>query len=162
MGQVFKLRTKYSEAMGATYKDDNQEEHPIYMGCYGIGISRTMAAVVEQHHDEKGIIWPFSVAPYHVIITLVKPDDDVQKQVAEEIYEKLQNAGCDVLLDDRDERPGVKFNDADLMGIPLRITVGKLAGDGIVEFKLRREAEKTDMPVEEAIQAACRLVEEEA
>ena len=154
VGQVFKLRTKYSEAMGATYKDDNQQEHPIYMGCYGIGITRTMAAIIEQHHDDKGIIWPMSVAPYHVIVTLVKPDDEVQKEIAERIYSELTASGVEVLLDDRDERPGVKFNDADLLGIPIRITVGKLAGEGIVEYKRRAEADKQELPVADAIQLA--------
>lgn len=161
VGQVFKLGTKYSEAMGATYKDENQEEHPIVMGCYGIGVTRTMAAVVEQYHDDKGIIWPMSVAPYHVIITLVKPEDEVQKDVAEKIYNSLMDAGVDVLLDDRNERPGVKFNDADLLGIPLRITVGKLAGEGIVEYKLRREEEKSEFEIEEAISKAISLVNSE-
>ena len=119
VGQVFKLGTKYSEAMGAYYKDENQEEKPIVMGCYGIGVSRTMAAIVEQHHDENGIIWPMSVAPYHVIISLVKPGDETQAKVAEDIYEQLCAAGVEVMLDDRDERPGVKFKDADLLGIPV-------------------------------------------
>ena len=128
VGQVFKLGTKYSESMNARFLDENQQSHPIVMGCYGIGISRTMAAVVEQHHDEDGIIWPMSVAPYHVIITLVKPADEEQAKAAEEIYQKLLDAGVEVLLDDRKERPGVKFKDADLLGIPIRITVGKNRG----------------------------------
>lgn len=158
VGQVFKLGTKYSQAMNATYKDENQEDHPLVMGCYGIGVTRTLAAIVEQHHDDNGIIWPVSVAPYHVIITLVKPDDQVQRQTAEEIYDQLAASGVEVLLDDRDERPGVKFKDADLLGIPLRITVGKRAAEGIVEYKLRREAEKTEKTVAEAISAAIALV----
>ena len=161
VGQVFKLGTKYSESMGATYKDENQKDQPIVMGCYGIGVTRTLAAVVEQHHDENGIIWPMSVAPYHVIITLVKPDDEAQANVAEEIYASLKKAGVEVLLDDRKERPGVKFKDADLLGIPVRITVGKLAGEGKVEYKLRREAEKQEISVEEAIAKAIEIVNEE-
>ena len=161
VGQVFKLGTKYSESMGATYKDENQKDQPIVMGCYGIGVTRTLAAVVEQHHDENGIIWPMSVAPYHVIITLVKPDDEAQANVAEEIYTSLKKAGVEVLLDDRKERPGVKFKDADLLGIPVRITVGKLAGEGKVEYKLRREAEKQEITVEEAIAKAIEIVNEE-
>lgn len=128
------------------------------MGCYGIGVTRTLAAIVEQHHDDNGIIWPVSVAPYHVIITLVKPDDQAQRQTAEEIYDQLAASGVEVLLDDRDERPGVKFKDADLLGIPLRITVGKRAAEGIVEYKLRREAEKTEKTVAEAISEAIALV----
>lgn len=161
VGQVFKLGTKYSESMGATYADENQKEQPIVMGCYGIGVTRTLAAVVEQHHDENGIIWPMSVAPYHVIITLVKPDDEVQAAAAEKIYKDLLAAGVEVLLDDRKERPGVKFKDADLLGIPVRITVGKLAGEGKVEYKLRRDAEKEEITVEEAIARAVEIVNRE-
>lgn len=161
VGQVFKLGTKYSESMGAMYKDENQKDHPIVMGCYGIGVTRTLAAVVEQHHDENGIIWPMSVAPYHVIITLVKPDDEVQAEVAERIYTELQKAGVEVLIDDRKERPGVKFKDADLLGIPVRITVGKFAGEGKVEYKLRRDADKQEMSVEDAISNAIEIVNKE-
>lgn len=161
VGQVFKLGTKYSDSMGATYKDENQKDHPIVMGCYGIGVTRTLAAVVEQHHDDNGIIWPMSVAPYHAIITLVKPGDEAQDKVADDIYNKLVAAGIEVLLDDRDERPGVKFKDADLLGIPVRITVGKLAGEGKVEYKLRRDAEKEEITVEEAISRAIDIVNSE-
>ncbi len=161
VGQVFKLGTKYSDSMGAMYVDEHQKEQPIVMGCYGIGVTRTLAAVVEQHHDDNGIIWPMSVAPYHVIITLVKPDDQVQAQAAEKIYEALQKARVEVLLDDRKERPGVKFKDADLLGIPVRITVGKLAGEGKVEYKLRRDAEKQEITIDEAIARAVEIVERE-
>ena len=161
VGQVFKLGTKYSESMGATYKDENQKDHPIVMGCYGIGVTRTLAAVVEQHHDDNGIIWPMSVAPYHVIITLVKPEDEEQKAAAELIYNRLSDAGIEVLLDDRKERPGVKFKDADLLGIPVRITVGKLAGDGKVEYKLRRDTEKQEIAIEDAINKAIEIVNKE-
>ena len=131
------------------------------MGCYGIGVTRTLSAIVEQHHDEDGIIWPMSVAPYHVIITLVKPEDEQQAAVAENIYKTLQSAGVEVLLDDRKERPGVKFKDADLLGIPVRITVGKGAPEGIVEYKLRRDAEKSEKSVEEAIKDAIAIVNAE-
>lgn len=162
VGQVFKLGTKYSEAMGAYYKDENQKEKPIVMGCYGIGVTRTLAAVVEQHHDENGIIWPISVAPYHCIITLINPKDDVQSELAESIYTSLQGMGVEVLLDDRAERPGVKFKDADLLGIPIRITVGKLAGEGQVEYKLRRDEDKTVLSAEQAVAAASQIVSEEA
>ena len=161
VGQVFKLGTKYSESMGAYYKDENQKDQLIVMGCYGIGVTRTLAAVVEQHHDEHGIIWPMSVAPYHVIITLINPDDEVQAQVGEKIYSQLQEAGVEVLLDDRKERPGVKFKDADLLGIPVRITVGKGAASGLVEYKLRRDEEKTEPTVEEAIKQAIDIVSKE-
>lgn len=158
VGQVFKLGTKYSESMGAYYKDENQKEKPIVMGCYGIGVTRTLAAVVEQHHDENGIIWPISVAPYHCIITLINPKDDVQKELAESIYTSLMGMGVEVLLDDRAERPGVKFKDADLLGIPIRITVGKLASEGQVEYKLRRDENKTVLSAKEAVAAAAQIV----
>ena len=161
VGQVFKLGTKYSEAMGATFKDENQVDHPIVMGCYGIGVSRTMAAIVEQHHDDDGIIWPVAVAPYHVIISLVKPGDEVQAQVADRIHDELEAAGIEVILDDRDERVGVKFKDADLLGIPVRITVGRGAADNKVEYKLRRDADKVEMSVEDAIAAAIKIINEE-
>ena len=161
VGQVFKLGTKYSKAMNATYKDENQQDHPLVMGCYGIGVSRTLAAVIEQHHDEDGIIWPVSVAPYHAIVTLVKPKDEEQAKVAEEIYQSLLTAGVEAVIDDRDERPGVKFKDADLLGFPIRITVGKRAGEGIVEYKLRRDSEKIEISVAEAIESAIKLVNEE-
>ena len=161
VGQVFKLGTKYSEAMGATYKDENQKDQLIVMGCYGIGVTRTVAAVIEQHHDENGIIWPMSVAPYHVIITLMKPEDEVQAQVAERIYDELGKAGVEVLLDDRKERPGVKFKDADLLGIPVRITVGRGAADGMIEYKLRRDADKEELSIEEGIAKAIEIVTNE-
>jgi len=161
VGQVFKLGTKYSESMGAYYKDENMENHPIVMGCYGIGVTRTMAAVVEQHHDDNGIIWPISVAPYHVIITLMKPDDETQAKVADQIYEELLARGIEVVLDDRKERPGVKFKDADLLGIPIRITVGRGAADGMIEYKMRRDADRTDMTIEEGIETAVKTVEAE-
>ena len=161
VGQVFKLGTKYSVPMGATYMDENMNEHPIVMGCYGIGVTRTLAAVVEQHHDDDGIIWPMAIAPYHAIVTLVKPEDEVQKKVAEEIYSALSDAGVEVLLDDRDERPGVKFKDADLLGFPIRITVGKMAPEGKVEYKLRRDADKQELTIAEAITKAIDTVKKE-
>lgn len=161
VGQVFKLGTKYSEAMNAVYKDENQKDQFIVMGCYGIGVTRTLSAIVEQHHDENGIIWPVSVAPYHVIITVVKPKDEEQNKVAEDIYEELSKAGIEVLLDDRDERPGVKFKDADLLGIPVRITVGKRASEGIVEYKLRREQDKSEKTAEQAVKDAIEMINKE-
>lgn len=161
VGQVFKLGTKYSEAMNAVYKDENQKDQFIVMGCYGIGVTRTLSAIVEQHHDENGIIWPVSVAPYHVIITVVKPKDEDQNKVAEDIYEELSKAGIEVLLDDRDERPGVKFKDADLLGIPVRITVGKRASEGIVEYKLRREQDKSEKTAEQAVKDAIEMINKE-
>lgn len=158
VGQVFKLGTKYSEAMGAYYKDENQKDKPMVMGCYGIGVSRTLAAIVEQNHDDNGIIFPLSVAPYHVVITVVKIKDELQMEEAQRIYDKLWNLGIEVLLDDRDERVGVKFKDRDLIGIPIQMTVGKGISEGKVEFKLRSDEEKEEITVEEAINRICDLV----
>jgi prolyl-tRNA synthetase len=138
VGHIFKLGTKYSKAMGCTFLDENGSEKPMIMGSYGIGVARTMAAVIEQNHDVNGIIWPASVAPYQVVIIPVNTSNGTQMEVAEELYAQLEKAGLDVLLDDRKERAGVKFNDADLIGIPARITVGRRAGEGFVEYKLRR------------------------
>ena len=163
VGQIFKLGTKYSAPMHALYKDENQQDQLIWMGCYGIGVSRTFQAIIDmpQNHDESGIIWPMAVAPYHVIITEVKPGDEAQDAVSQKIYDALTKAGVEVIWDDRNERPGVKFKDADLIGIPVRITVGKLAGEGIVEYKRRRDADKREIGVEEAIAAAIEIVNAE-
>ena len=137
VGHIFKLGTKYSEAMNANFIDEDGKEKPFIMGCYGIGVTRTMASIIEQHHDENGIVWPLSVAPYHVSVIPVNVKDEEQIKVANELYEELISMGVEVLLDDRNERAGVKFKDSELMGIPMRITVGKKIGDGEVEFKLR-------------------------
>lgn len=161
VGQVFKLGTKYSEAMKAYYKDENMKDHPIVMGCYGIGVTRTMAAIIEQHHDDNGIVWPIAVAPYHVIITVMKPDDETQAKVADQIYSELTAAGVEVMLDDRKERPGVKFKDADLLGIPVRITVGRGAADGMIEYKMRRDADKEEMSAAEGIKKAIDVINAE-
>ncbi len=158
VGQVFKLGTKYSDSMGAVYKDENQKDKPIVMGSYGIGVSRTLAAIIEQNHDENGIIWPMPVAPYEVMITVVKVKDDVQMELAEKMYDELVEAGIEVLLDDRDERVGVKFKDADLLGVPIRITVGKGVTNKLVEYKLRRDVEKVELHMEEAIEKAKKTV----
>ncbi len=161
VGQVFKLGTKYSVPMHLTYHDENQKEHPVVMGCYGIGVTRTFAAIVEQHHDDNGIIWPVSVAPYHVVITVIKPNDPVQMDLACNMAARLESAGCEVVIDDRDERPGVKFKDADLLGFPVRITVGKKAADGIVEYKLRRGGDVEELTAEEAGDKAIELINAE-
>lgn len=137
VGHIFKLGTKYSKAMNANFIDENGKEQPFVMGCYGIGVTRTMASIIEQHHDENGIVWPLSVAPYHVSVIPVNSKDEEQNKIASEIYEKLLSMGVETLLDDRNERPGVKFKDSELMGIPMRITVGKKITDGEIEFKLR-------------------------
>ncbi len=141
VGNIFKLGTKYSKPMNAVYTDVDGKTKPFVMGCYGIGISRTAAAAVEAHYDEHGIKWPISIAPYHVTIVPVNILDELQMKVANELYEKLQNAGVEVVLDDRDERAGVKFKDADLIGFPYRITVGKTINEGLVEFKTRETGE---------------------
>ena len=152
VGNIFKLGTKYSKAMNAVYTDENGKEKPFIMGCYGIGISRTAAAAVERHHDEFGIKLPLAIAPYHAIIIPVNSKDQLQMSTAEELYKKLLNAGIEVVLDDRDERPGVKFKDADLIGFPFRITAGKALTDGFVELKTRENGETINLKPEEAIE----------
>ena len=137
VGHIFKLGTKYSESMNANFIDEEGKEKPFIMGCYGIGVTRTMASIIEQHHDENGIVWPLSVAPYHVSVIPVNVKDEEQTKVANELYEELTSMRIEALLDDRNERAGVKFKDSELMGIPMRVTVGKKIGDGEVEFKLR-------------------------
>ncbi len=151
VGQVFKLGTKYSEKLNAKYLDENGKEQIMVMGCYGIGVSRTMAACVEQNYDEKGIIWPKNIAPYQVVVVPVQVNDEVQFQEAEKLYSALLSEGFEAVLDDRKERIGVKFNDADLIGYPLRITVGKKIAEGIVEFKARNNSESEDVNINEVI-----------
>lgn len=137
VGHIFKLGTKYSEAMNAKFIDEGGKEKPFIMGCYGIGVTRTMASIIEQHHDGNGILWPLAVAPYHVSVIAVNVKDEQQTKVANELYEELISMGVEAILDDRNERAGVKFKDSELIGIPMRVTVGKKIGDGEVEFKLR-------------------------
>lgn len=152
-GHIFVLGTHYSDKMKATFLDEEGHSHPIVMGCYGIGVTRLIAAIMEQHHDEQGIRWPVQVAPYQVIITPIGKDEEPLIK-ATEIYDALQVEGVEVLLDDRSERPGVKFKDADLLGIPLRITVGARGlKQGIVELKKRTESESQDVPVDGAVAA---------
>ena len=150
VGHIFKLGTKYSEAMNAKFIDEDGKEKPFIMGCYGIGVTRTVASIIEQHHDENGIIWPLEVAPYHVSVVAVNSKDEDQMRIATEIYEELKSMGVEALLDDRRERAGVKFKDSELMGIPMRITVGKKISDGEVEFKLRTGGENETIKIEEA------------
>ncbi|HZG61056.1 MAG TPA: proline--tRNA ligase [Anoxybacillus sp.] len=158
VGHVFKLGTRYSEAMNATYLDENGRTQTMIMGCYGIGVSRTMAAIAEQFSDENGLVWPVAVAPFHLHLISVNPKIDEQRQLADELYEKLQNDGYEVLYDDRQERPGVKFVDSDLIGIPVRITVGKRAGEGIVEIKVRQTSETMEVHVSELNETIQRLL----
>jgi prolyl-tRNA synthetase len=151
VGQVFKLGTKYSQKLQAVFKDENGVVKPCLMGCYGIGINRIMASAIELYNDENGIIWPITIAPFEVIVTPVNQDDADVVRAANEIYGRLQEAGVEVLLDDRDLRGGIKFKDADLIGIPVRVTVGKKSVvEGNVEVKLRAEAESTKTPIAEA------------
>ena len=152
VGNIFQLGTKYSEAIGANFLDQNGVSKPFVMGSYGIGVSRSVSAIVEQNHDDKGIIWPTSVAPFEAIVTIVNPNKEEQKDLGEEIYKKLKDARIDVLLDDRKERPGVKFNDRDLIGIPYRITVGKDASEGIVEYSKRSDLENIKLDKNESIE----------
>ena len=149
VGHIFKLGTKYSESMNANFIDKDGKSKPIVMGCYGIGVERTAAAIIEQHHDENGITWPLSVAPYHVVVVPVNIKKEEHMENAIKIYEKLQQMGVEVLLDDRDERAGVKFKDSELIGIPMRITVGKDIVDNKVEFKLRKSEEKEIITLDE-------------
>ena len=148
IGQIFKLGTIYSEKMNGTYLDENGKLKPYIMGCYGIGVSRLIAAIIEQNNDENGIIWPKEVAPYLVHLVCLDMKKDVQKETAEEIYNKLLEEKVEVLYDDRIERPGVKFNDADLIGLPIQIIVGRKADEGIVEIKVRRTGEREEVLIE--------------
>lgn len=148
VGQVFKLGTKYSESMNATFLNDQGRAEPMIMGCYGIGVSRTLSSVIEQHHDEKGIIWPTSITPFDIHIITANAKQDTQRELADQLYDAYKR-DYEVLYDDRNERAGVKFNDADLIGVPVRIVVGKLASEEIVEVKNRRTGESFEVPVSE-------------
>ena len=160
-GQVFTLGTKYSEALHATFLDENGREKPLFMGCYGIGISRTMAAAIEQNNDENGIIWPRAIAPFEVVVVPVNAKNDAQLNIAEKIYTELKDKGVDVLLDDRKERAGVKFKDADLIGYPLRITVGpKAVDEDSVELKVRRNGDMVNVSGAEAATRAVEMLKE--
>lgn len=152
IGNTFKLGDKYSKAMGLNYLDANNQLHPVQMGCYGIGLGRCLAAIVEQHNDENGIIWPESIAPFEIGIVLISNKDEAQKKLSLELYDKLKKMGYDVLLDDRDERPGVKFKDMELIGLPYRITVGRKAAEGVVECTTRATSLKEEMSVEKLLE----------
>lgn len=151
VGHIFKLGTKYSESMGADFIDENGKKKPFIMGCYGIGVTRTMASVIEQNNDENGIIWPMSVAPYHVSVIPVNIKDQGQMEIADKLYKELLDLGIEVLLDDRNERAGVKFKDSEIIGIPIRVTVGKKIVDGQVEFKLRNNGENEVIDIDDVI-----------
>jgi len=158
VGHIFKLGTKYSEALGATVLDEQGKDRVLFMGCYGIGIGRTVASAIEQNHDDNGIVFPLPIAPFQVLITVVNPKDKAVLKASEDLYQALQKAGIEVLLDDRDERAGSKFKDADLLGIPLRLTVGSRGlKEEMVELQRRSDGERTMLPLAEATE---RLVEQ--
>jgi len=152
VGHIFKIGTKYSEAFEVFVQDESGASRPVFMGSYGIGVERGMAAVVESSHDDKGIIWPISVAPYEVVITVVRADDAGTLAAAEDLYRELDDVGIEVLLDDREERPGVKFADAELIGIPYRVTVGpRGVADGKVELTTRRTLETEEVAMGDVV-----------
>ncbi|MDB4980884.1 MAG: proline--tRNA ligase, partial [Myxococcales bacterium] len=152
VGHVFYLGRKYSEPMGVKFLDVDGVEKPAEMGCYGIGVTRIVAAAIEQNHDANGIVWPLPLAPYEVMVLELQQDDDTLIATAKKIYEELQAAGIEVLYDDRDERPGVKFKDADLVGIPYRIALGKKGlAEGVVELKLRKGTEVRKVKIDEIV-----------
>ena len=151
VGQIFKLQTKYSEAMKCTYVDEKGQNVPMVMGCYGIGVTRTLQSIVEQYHDEFGIKWPLNVAPYQAVVVPVNYKDEAQRNLANEIYDELKKKGVEVVLDDRDERPGFKFKDWELIGVPFMVICGKRASENVVEFKVRATLEKTEKTKDEAI-----------
>jgi prolyl-tRNA synthetase len=160
VGNTFSLGTKYSESMGAKYLNAEGKEQPIIMGSYGIGITRTPQAAIEKYHDDKGIIWPKNIAPFLVELIPIKADKESHKKAAEKIYAELNQAGIDVLLDDRDERAGVKFNDADLIGCPIRLTIGdKSLNDNKVEMKARSESEFELVDLDKVLEAVKELLE---
>ncbi|MDD7736277.1 MAG: proline--tRNA ligase [Bacillales bacterium] len=151
VGQIFKLGTKYSKPLNCSFQDDDGQVKPMIMGCYGIGITRTMSAIVEQNHDDFGIIWPINVAPYHVVVIPISYQDETMKELADKIHEELQKQKVEVVLDDRNAKPGFKFKDWELIGLPYQIIVGKRASEGIVELKDRRTLEKKEVNYLEAI-----------
>jgi prolyl-tRNA synthetase len=158
-GHIFKLGRRYSEAMGVTVLDADGVNRVPTMGSYGIGVGRAMAAVAETHHDENGLVWPMGIAPYEVVLTVVKVDHEESMGCAERLYDELQVAGVDVLLDDRDGRPGVKFADAELIGIPLRVTIGPRGlENSIVELTARADGERHDVPVDDVVARLVDLV----
>ncbi|MGI6576364.1 MAG: proline--tRNA ligase [bacterium] len=162
VGHIFKLGTKYSESMGATFLDETGTEKALVMGCYGIGVPRTMAAAIEQNHDEQGIIWPLPIAPYQVIVIPVNSKKDEQLNLATDLYTRLQAAGVEVVLDDRDERAGVKFNDADLIGFPFRVTIGsRSVKEEKVEIKIRASSEVRWIAIDQTVDAILNLIKTE-
>ena len=162
VGHIFKLGTKYSKAMQALYQNETGEKHPIIMGCYGLGVSRTMAAAIEAHNDENGVLWPINIAPYEVVLIVANGKDETQLKAGQELYQALKASGVDVLLDDREERAGVKFKDMDLIGIPIQVVIGKALAEGNIEVSLRRDkANKKIVSLLEAQTTLLSLIQEE-
>ncbi|MDK2793221.1 MAG: prolyl-tRNA synthetase, partial [Deferribacteres bacterium] len=160
VGHIFKLGTKYSEAMNCVFLDKDGKAKPMIMGCYGIGIGRTAAAAIEQNHDEKGIIWPVQLAPFEVVVVPLNTNDEDVIKTADNIYTRLLNKGVDVCIDDRNERAGVKFNDADLIGYPVRVNVGKKAlADGCVEIHIRKSGEQINVLIDDACDKIINIIE---
>lgn len=159
VGHIFRLGSLYSEPMGCTFLDQNGQSHPMLMGCYGFGVSRMVAAAIEQSHDQDGIVWPMPLAPFQVLITALNPKDDAVREASDSLYRQLEENGIEVLYDDRDARPGVKFNDADLIGIPLRIVVGaRSLAEGQMELSLRKDREKQTVAVSDVVARALEIV----
>jgi len=162
VGHIFKLGTGYSESMQATFQDKDGTERPFVMGCYGVGVSRVVAAAIEQNHDEHGIIFPVPLAPYQVIVLNLGLKDEAITGMAEKLYSDLREKGLDVILDDRDERPGAKFKDADLLGVPFRVTVGKsFVNKGLIEVRERRTGEVEELPPEDVVDRLLARISEE-
>ena len=151
VGHIFKLGTKYSSKMGATFMSEVGKPAPFAMGCYGIGVSRIAAAAVEQSHDDKGIIWPASIAPFEAVVAVLNGKRDEQRELGDKLYAALTEAGVEVCLDDRKMSPGVKFKDLELLGFPVQVVVGRNAGDGVVEFTLRKDGGREEVAADEVV-----------
>ena len=161
VGHIFKLGTKYSEAMRCNFLDAEGKENPMIMGCYGLGVGRTVAAAIEQNHDDKGIIWPLPLAPYEVVLVMLNSDKPEVVEASEGLYTQLKEAGIDVLFDDRPERPGVKFNDMDLIGFPVRIVAGARGlAEGNIELSLRSGGEKTLVPITDMVETVQKTLDD--
>ena len=160
IGNTFKLGTKYAEKLGLTYLDENNQEQTVVMGCYGIGPGRILASLIEQHNDENGLILPMNIAPYHIALVQIDMKNEEQTKIANELYDKLTAEGIEVIFDDRDERPGVKFKDMELIGIPARITVGKKITDNLVEFKERATGAGEDIEIDKVVEKVVKYVKD--
>ncbi|MEL6334221.1 MAG: His/Gly/Thr/Pro-type tRNA ligase C-terminal domain-containing protein, partial [Cyanobacteria bacterium J06626_26] len=160
IGHIFQLGTKYSAALGATYTDEGGKSQPLVMGCYGIGVSRLAQSAVEQSHDKNGIIWPVAIAPYHAVVVVPNINDADQMATAEKLYEDLNAAGVETLLDDRKERAGVKFKDSELIGIPFRVVTGRSLKEGKVEAVKRADGESVDLALDEVVSTVKQWVDD--